>query len=251
MRALAFCASAFVLTRAAEDSAEHRLEHVRALDVRPVRGARHEPARLRRLRERGERGLGRVDPRERRRVRDDAALHGHRRHVLRARERGDPFGGERLLLARHRDAEDGAAEEGRHVLAPRVARHRVGADLAGVVRVAELRVERIRPLPPVADERADLALGEDEGLLRVRLVAGLVRPREPERHRPPRGQAGERLWRVERADPLAALRLRDLAAEVVDERHRGVPVAAREVDGRVGRVLLAAELSSSACCQPS
>ena len=76
----------------------------------------------------------------------------------------------------------------------------------------------------------------------MRLVAGLVRPRVAPGDVAPRGQAGERGRLVQRADPLAVPRLRDLSAVVVDERHRGVPVPAREVDGRVVRVLGAAEL---------
>src|SRR5829696_7364096 len=49
------------LTGVAEDAAEHVLEDVRALDVRPVGRHGDEPARLRRLRERGERRLRRID----------------------------------------------------------------------------------------------------------------------------------------------------------------------------------------------
>ena len=58
-----------------------------------------------------------------------------------------------------------------------------------------------------------------------------------------RGEAGERLRLVERADPLALARDRDRAAVVVDEAHRDVPVRARDVDRREGLgLVLRAEL---------
>ena len=83
--------------------------------------------------------------------------------------------GEILVLARGRDREVGAAEEGRHRLARDVARHREGAHERLQLRVAGLRVERVAELPAGADERRRVALRERRGRERVRLVGRLAR----------------------------------------------------------------------------
>ena len=68
-------------------------------------------------------------------------------HRGRVRERLDPVDRQRLVPARDRDDEVGAAEERRHVLARRVARHRVGADLVRERRVAEPSGRARSPTP--------------------------------------------------------------------------------------------------------
>ena len=104
-------------------------------------------------------------------------------------------------------------------------------------RVARVLVERVAPLPAVGDDRADLALREDERLGGGRLVAGLVRLRVGAHDLLQPRQGLDGLRGVEGALPLAALELGDLSAVVVDERHRGEPVLAGEVERRVAAVL--------------
>src|SRR4029453_13974599 len=112
-----------------------------------------------------------------------------------------------------------------------------GAALAGEGGVPDFRADRAPPLPAVADERADLALREDRGLRRVRLVAGLVRPGQLQHDGLQLRQARDRLRRVQRALPAVVAEARDAAAVVVDEGHGCVPVLAGEVEGRGSGVL--------------
>ena len=135
-----------------------------------------------------------------------------------------------LLVPADRNGEVGAAEEARHRLAGRVARHH---ELRGraLVLVADAAGE-----PAGADDRAGVAVRVHAVRGRTALVGRSCSARE--------AAAKKFLYavspaidlrRVERALPLAADLRGDLAAEVVDEAHRDVPVGARDVDRRVAR----------------
>ena len=224
-------------------AAEHVLEHVRALDVRPVRGRRHEPARLRRLGERRQRRLRRVDPRERRRVRDHAARGAIMRLVRGARERGDPVGRERLVLARDRDRRGSSRRGTSACTGPWCGsasdRRRSCPSSAGFPSFGSSAYGHSQPLPmneptlPLAKTSACCGCASSPVLFARESLSAIVRQAVR-----PASACGESS--VPTHLPFFVFAI--CAAEVVDERHRGVPVAAREVDGRVGRILLAAEL---------
>src|SRR5215204_7606413 len=220
-----------------EDPNQHVADDPLVLDVHPVRRGRHEPTRAGGAGERGDLLVRLVDAGERGRVRQHLADGRHVAHQVRAGELLQPVDRELLVPARHRDRQVGAAEERRHELARRVARHRERADLVLERGVARVLVEGVAPLPAVGDDRADLALAEYERLGRVGLVTRLVRLRVGADDLLQAGQGLDRLRRVERALPLAALELGDLAAVVVHEGHRREPVLAGAIERRVAPVL--------------
>ena len=152
----------------------------------------------------------------------------------------DPVDGERLVRP-DRDREQRAAEEARHRLALRAARHH---ELRGraLVLVAHAAAE-----PARADHRAGIPLRVDVVRVGPGLVGRLARTRRGEEEVLVRRQPRDRLRRRERALPLAADLPRDRSAVVVDEAHRDVPVGAGDVDGREAPVaLLACELPCGA-----
>src|SRR5919201_61500 len=161
-------------------------------------------------------------------LRDLRAGLGEHALVARVREGLDPVGRERLVLALAGNREVGATEEGRRIPAGDMARHWIGTHLGreGLGCGATLRVEHVRPLPAVADERGRAPLGERNAREWMGFVVRLARPREAPDHALEHSQALDRLRRVERALPLAALVYGDLAAVVGDEGHGDVPVLA-------------------------
>ena len=168
---------------AGQDLAQHRPEDVPVLDVDPVLRGGNEPAAKRcpltDLLEVEEVG----------RVRD---VPGRLECLLRrrAREGGDPVGAE-LLVAADRDGQVRAAEEARHRLAGRVARHHELRG-RGLVLVADAAGE-----PAGADDRARVAVRVHAVRGRAALVGRLARLRGGGEEVLVRRQAGDRLRRLE------------------------------------------------------
>src|SRR5262249_41368634 len=160
------------------------------LDVDPVLRRRDEPAALSRpLVDAVAEQVGRVR---------DVALRLQSLLGARAGEVLDPVGRERLVRARDRHGEVGAAEEARHRLALEVAGHH---ELPRRGRVL---------LPDAAGEPARAYHGADEALrvhrvrVRVRLVGRLAGPGGRVEEVLVRGQAGDRLTGGEQTLPGTA-----------------------------------------------
>src|SRR5204862_1548274 len=96
------------------------------------------------------------------------------------------------------------------------------------------------PFPAVAVERCHPALGEGDARVRMRLVLGLARAGVLADHRLEDGQPPDGPRGVDRALPLAVLRLDgEMSAAFLGEGRRGGPVLARLVEG--GEVAALAE----------